>query len=62
MTPTVTELLTPTQWQRRKRVFVIDPDGWRKDDKSWDDPITEAEFDRRAAASTVKGLGLLETR
>lgn len=47
------ELHTPEEWSVRKIVRVLDPDGWRHDGKSWDEPITEAEFDERAGMSTT---------
>lgn len=45
---------TPDEWSRRLGVIVRDPDGWRNDGKSWDDPISEDEFRRRASLSTVE--------
>lgn len=49
--------LRPQAWAVSKRVVVRDPDGWRgADARSWFDPITEEEFDRRAACSTIEQL------
>lgn len=46
-------LRTPGEWQCRKGIRILDPDGWRgRDGRPWSDPITEAEFDQRAAPST----------
>lgn len=46
---------TPEQWLRTKRfqgVRVLDPDGWRMDQKSWDDPLSRSEFYARLMLST----------
>jgi len=45
-------LLTPVEWEHQLSIKVLDPDGWREDGKSYDDPVDEAEFRRRAALST----------
>ncbi len=34
-------------------VRVVDPDGWRVDGKSWDDPISYREWRRRLGSCTV---------
>ena len=48
---------TPEEWAAVKRLYVLDPDGWRGEGSpSWDEPIDEAEFDDRAAMSTVGPL------
>jgi hypothetical protein len=46
-------LATPDEWSKRFGIKVWDPDGWRSDGKPWDEPISEDEFERRAAVSTV---------
>lgn len=50
-------LKLPEEWSRTVGPMVIDPDGWRSDfpglkRKSWREPITYAEFKRRAHFST----------
>lgn len=46
--------LTPEHWEKLKGIVIVDPDGWRRDGYFlWDNPITEEEFDRRAAESTI---------
>lgn len=41
------------EWSARFGIEVLDPDGWRADGTSWDTPITEVDFRRRAAESTI---------
>lgn len=49
------ELKTPDEWCQIKGLRVMDPDGWRGQHAShWSNAITEAEFDERAAMSTVR--------
>lgn len=43
---------TPDEWCGRFDVTVHGPDGWRRDGKSWDEPITQAEFWQRVAWSS----------
>jgi hypothetical protein len=51
-----TVVRTPEEWCRLYGVDVRDPDGWRgKDDPPWEQPITLADFYRRAVRSTVRG-------
>lgn len=49
------EKKTPEDWARLKGIVIVDPDGWRDDEnyRRWDEPITEEEFRRRAAVSTI---------
>ena len=48
------ELRTPQEWQEIMGVVIMDPDGWRtKDAPAWDEPITQSEFQTRAAISTI---------
>jgi|GraSoiStandDraft_45_1057281.scaffolds.fasta_scaffold2663579_2 hypothetical protein len=50
----MTDLRTPEQWQEAKGYRVHDPDGWRLPGApAWDQPISELEFDLRAATSTI---------
>ncbi len=47
---------TPLSWSIRKGVVILDPDGWDRTnlDEDWWRPITEEDFDRRAARSTTR--------
>lgn len=46
--------MPPGQWCRAYGVTILDPDGWRHADAHpWDEPVTLAEFWRRAARSTI---------
>lgn len=47
-------LMLPAAWATRQGVVLMDPDGWRVDNKSLADPITEAEFDERVSVSTIR--------
>jgi hypothetical protein len=53
-------LRTSAEWQDLKPIKVLDPDGWREGSSlgpaDWDKLISEAEFDNRAAESTVAPL------
>jgi len=44
----------PIEWQAIDEIVVIDADGWRCDNKSWDDPITRFEWDKRKSQSTIR--------
>jgi len=49
-------LRTPTEWMDIKHpdLVIYDPDGWRgPNGRSFDDPISEAEFDRRYPMCTI---------
>lgn len=49
------ELRTPDEWCRIRGVHILDADGWRPPvAQAWDVPITENEFIRRAAISTIR--------
>lgn len=48
------EKRTPDEWCRILGVTILDPDGWRQDGKSWDEPITRPEFMRRMQVSTIE--------
>jgi hypothetical protein len=44
----------PSEWAKEQRIVIIDPDGWRgKDGRDFEDPISEAEFERRKMISTI---------
>jgi len=46
---------TPEQWLQTKRfegVRVLDPDGWRMDQTSWEKPLSRHEFYARLMLST----------
>lgn len=45
---------TPDKWCRQFSVTVHGPDGWKRDGKSWDEPITEDEFWRRVSWSSCE--------
>lgn len=45
---------TPDEWCSQFSVTVHGPDGWRRDGKSWDEPITETEFWARVAVSSCE--------
>ena len=50
-------LHTGAEWSRILDVQVLDPDGWRHNDGvAWFTPITEDDFKRRVAESTVQNL------
>lgn len=52
----MSELLTPAEWCEHTGIRVLDPDGWRIDGRSWDEPIDEAEFKERVWSSTISCL------
>ena len=55
--------LQPSQfWEDLLGVHVLDPDGWDRKNfwESWAEPITEAEFRKRLAVSTVSNLVIPE--
>jgi hypothetical protein len=43
---------TPAEWEVIDGIRVIDPDGWRVDGKSFDEPISWDEWQRRVGPST----------
>lgn len=45
----------PSVWCKEFGLTIHDPDGWRVDNKDYDDPITEADFRKRAEESTCVG-------
>jgi len=55
--PSPPVLKTPREWEQIKGIRVADPDGWRSfsqlGPKDFGEPLTEEEFDRRVATSTV---------
>ena len=48
-------LKTPEDWMElnHPNQKIMDPDGWRGNDKSFADVITEEEFERRLAECTI---------
>jgi hypothetical protein len=46
------ELKTPEEWEKTTGITVRDADGWS--DGTWLDPITESDFHRRVADSTIE--------
>lgn len=49
----VPETLIPEVWAERNGVKIIDPGGWTADGKSFYEPITEDEWNRRVIVSTL---------
>lgn len=43
----------PSEWEKLTEITILDPDGWREDNKSFEEPIEEEEFMRRMWNSTV---------
>jgi len=51
----INKTMTATQWLSTPKyihIIVCDPDGWRKPGMSWEDEITEEEFNKRVMEST----------
>ena len=46
----------PVTWCKLMKVKILDPDGWREDNKSWEAPLTRVDFLARAAKSTTNRL------
>jgi hypothetical protein len=44
----------PADWSKDLGIDVLDPDGWRTDGTPWGLAITEQDFRRRAAMSTMR--------
>lgn len=51
-TPAVLPIKSPEEWMQVTKVRVLGPDGWRKDGKNWDTPISEEEFHLRVSTSS----------
>jgi hypothetical protein len=47
-------LRTPREWEKGRKDGreVVDPDGWRRDGKSFEEPIPESEYEERSGVST----------
>ena len=45
--------LKPEVWCRMFETAILDPDGWREDDKDFEEPIILSEFVRRMYVSTI---------
>lgn len=43
----------PSEWEEFTGIKILDPDGWRFDNRPWDVPIDEAEWVMRMSRSTV---------
>lgn len=54
------EKRTPMQWCEKFDTVVIDPDGWRSDMFSFQEPITAEDFARRWNKSTARQPGSKE--
>lgn len=50
-------LRTPMEWAARAGFTVLDPDGWRADGKSFEEPIAWEEFTQRCITSTLSNVG-----
>ena len=48
----------PETWQKLTGITVLDPDGWRRDNKSWNTPLTEKQWNERMCISTVDNVQL----
>ena len=48
-------LKKPEEWEEISGIRVVDPDGWRRDGASFDEPCTQAQFRKRCGESTVQG-------
>jgi hypothetical protein len=55
------EVKTPDEWMTLlyPRNVIKDDDGWRRDGKSFDEPITREEFELRLAESTATLPGIV---
>jgi hypothetical protein len=53
--------LTPKEWQEKTGITILDPDGWRKDGKSFDEPIDLNEWNERMFISTVSGFKIVRS-
>lgn len=47
------KILSPKAWASLFGTRIFDPDGWRKDDKSFDEPVGLDEFLDRVELSTI---------
>ena len=43
---------------KKEKIQILDPDGWRKDGKSFNAPLTEKEWNERMIFSTVSNVHL----
>ena len=52
---TASRLRTPDEWCDLLGVQVLDPDGWDRSDfeRSWAEPISRLDFERRLMVSTI---------
>ena len=44
----------PSDWATELGVTILDPDGWRQERVSFEEPCTKEEFDRRMMVSTIE--------
>lgn len=55
------ELRTPEEWGELYGVDIMDPDGWRSADApAWTEPITLADFYKRARRCTVRNCATVD--
>lgn len=43
---------TPVEWKNIDNVLIVNPDGWRNEDRDWNEPITRKEWERLSKQST----------
>jgi hypothetical protein len=46
---------TPVEWCKELNVKILDIDGWRMDNKSYDEPVSQKEFLERLTECTCQG-------
>ncbi len=51
----------PTEWEKITGIRILDPDGWRQDNKDWWEPIDEEEWEKRMMQSTIQ-MGMTKKR
>ena len=53
----INDIKTPDQWCAEYGYKVLDPDGWRNENASWDEPIDRETFLRRLMVCTIMKVG-----
>uniref|UniRef100_A0A6M3JVU2 Uncharacterized protein n=1 Tax=viral metagenome TaxID=1070528 RepID=A0A6M3JVU2_9ZZZZ len=46
-------MLRPNEWAKEENIKILDPDGWRNDNKDFNEPITYDEYLQRMVRSTI---------
>lgn len=49
--------MRPDFWAKSEGIVILDPDGWRDDNKPWDEPIGFEEWQVRRNKSTIMFVG-----